>query len=184
MNMGAFAVVAFIRNKTGSEEISTYRGLIQRSPVMAVTLVLFLFSLVGVPPLVGFAAKFQIFRVLFDAGQLYADKSILMSNTMYALLVIGGINTVISLVYYVKVIKVVVIDNPEGITEQSGTLSFPIGSVVYASVMAVATFVLGILWDPLAVSTAQGVQRFTEAHKPARTTPATAKNVAVNGPNS
>ena len=113
MNIGAFAIVAFIRNKTGSEELSAYKGLIQRSPIMAVALSLFFFSLLGVPPLVGFAAKFQIFRVLFDAGQIYASKSVFLSGTMYALLIIGGINTVISLVYYVRVIKIMVIDSPD-----------------------------------------------------------------------
>lgn len=183
MNLGAFAIVAFIRNKTGSEELSTYRGLIQRSPIMAVALGLFFFSLLGVPPLVGFAAKFQIFRVLYDAGQIYATKSVLLSNTMFALLIIGGINTVISLVYYVRVIKIMVIDSP---VEDAGsarpiTWSFPVGSVVYASVLALAVFVLGILWDPLAVYTAQGMQRFTEAEKPARLATSARKTVADNG---
>jgi NADH-quinone oxidoreductase subunit N len=168
MNLGAFAIVAFIRNKTGSEELSTYRGLIQRSPIMAVALGLFIFSLLGVPPLVGFAAKFQIFRVLFDAGQIYASKSALLSNTMFALLIIGGINTVISLVYYVRVIKIMVIDSPEQDAGQPIAWSFPVGSVVYASVLAVAVLVLGILWDGLALCTSQGMQRFTEAEKPAR----------------
>ena len=170
MNLGAFAIVAFIRNKTGSEELSTYRGLIQRSPVIAVLMGVFLFSLLGLPPLVGFAAKFQIFRVLFDAGQIYASKAALLSNTMFALLIIGGINTVISLFYYVRVIKIMVIDAPE---KEAGVMSpiawsFPAGSVVYASVLALAVFALGILWDPLAVCTAQGVQRFAEATKPPR----------------
>ena len=110
---------------------------------MAVALSLFLFSLLGVPPLVGFAAKFQIFRVLFDAGQIYASKSLFLSNTMYALLIIGGINTVISLVYYVRVIKIMVIDSPEPESAGPIALSFPVGSVVYASVLAVAVFVHG-----------------------------------------
>jgi NADH-quinone oxidoreductase subunit N len=183
MNIGAFAIVAFIRNKTGSEELTVYKGLIQRSPVMAVALSLFFFSLLGVPPLVGFAAKFQIFRVLFDAGQIYASKSVFLSATMYTLLIVGGINTVISLVYYVRVIKIMVIDSPEPNSSGPIALSFPVGSVVYASVLAVAVFVLGILWDPLAVSTAQGMQRYTEAEKPARIAPVRAKSVAANDPN-
>ncbi|HEV8063155.1 MAG TPA: NADH-quinone oxidoreductase subunit N [Gemmataceae bacterium] len=183
MNLGAFAVIAFIRNKTGSEELSTYRGLIQRSPIMAVTLGLFICSLLGLPPLVGFAAKFQIFRVLFDAGQIYATKSQMLSNTMFALLIIGGINTVISLIYYVRVLKIMVIDSPVQDSETPGPISwsFPVGSVVYATVLALAVFVLGILWDPLAVYTAQGMQRFTEAEKPARSAPAAKRALVDSG---
>ena len=65
MNLGAFAVVAFLRNQTGSEDLADFRGLVQRSPGMVVTLSLFLLSLLGMPPLVGFAAKFQIFAALY-----------------------------------------------------------------------------------------------------------------------
>jgi hypothetical protein len=92
---------------------------------------------------------------------------------MFALLIIGGINTVISLVYYVRVVKIMVIDSPaqDGDAAKPIAWSFPVGSVVYASVLALAVFVLGILWDPLAVYTAQGMQRFTEAQKPARLSP-------------
>jgi NADH-quinone oxidoreductase subunit N len=133
---------------------------------------LFLFSLLGLPPLAGFAAKFQIFRVLFDAGQIYAPKSTMLSTTMFALLIIGGINTVISLFYYVRVIKIMVIDSPEKDSGASSpvTWSFPAGSVVYASVLALAVVAMGILWDPLAVYTAQGMQRYAEATKPPRLT--------------
>src|SRR5262249_1174035 len=74
MNLGAFAVIAFLRNQTHSEDLEDFRGLIRRSPIMVVTLSLFLLSLLGIPPLVGFAAKFQIFSVLFkDAQRYYAD---------------------------------------------------------------------------------------------------------------
>src|SRR5207302_1359058 len=83
----AFAVVAFLRNQTGSEDLSSYRGLMQRAPVMAVTLGVFLFSLLGIPPLIGFAAKFQIFYALFEAGKLYSHAHPPRSGlsfTMYA----------------------------------------------------------------------------------------------------
>src|SRR5205807_3818639 len=71
MNLGAFAIVAFLRNQTGSEDLSSYRGLVRRSPWMVVMLSIFLLSLLGIPPLAGFAAKFQVFMALFDAGQTY-----------------------------------------------------------------------------------------------------------------
>jgi len=71
MNLGAFAIVAFLRNLTGSEDLSTYRGLVYRAPVLVITLGVFLLSLLGLPPLAGFAAKFQIFSALFHAGNDY-----------------------------------------------------------------------------------------------------------------
>src|SRR5437660_7049688 len=71
MNLGAFAVVAFLRNLTGSEDLRDFRGLVQRAPALVVTLAVFLLSLLGLPPLAGFAAKFQIFGVLVDSAAQY-----------------------------------------------------------------------------------------------------------------
>src|SRR5207302_1534616 len=71
MNLGAFAVVAFIRNLTGTEDLSGYRGMVLRAPLLTVVLAIFLLSLLGMPPLAGFAAKFQIFGVLYNAGKTY-----------------------------------------------------------------------------------------------------------------
>jgi NADH-quinone oxidoreductase subunit N len=165
MNLGAFAVVAFLRNLTGSEDLRDFRGLVLRAPLLVVTLAFFLFSLLGVPPLAGFAAKFQIFRVLFDAGNLYAEKGApYLSRWMYALLVIGGINTVISLVYYVKVLKVMVLDRPVEYVEgkELPPLPVPYGASLYAVFLAAAVLVLGVLWDPLAYYSDKGVDRFAQ----------------------
>jgi NADH-quinone oxidoreductase subunit N len=167
MNLGAFAVVAFLRNEMGTEDLEGYRGLVQRAPVLTVTLAFFLFSLLGVPPLVGFAAKFQIFRVLFDSGRIYSENAPQLSYTMYALLVIGGLNTVLSLFYYVKVLKVMILDKPAeelGVTA-TVPLAVPLGSAVYATVLAAAVFVLGILWDPLAQFSELGVQGFSKPNQ-------------------
>ncbi len=162
MNLGAFAVVAFLRNQTGSEDLSSFRGLIQRSPVMVVTLAFFLLSLLGLPPLVGFAAKFQIFQVLYQAGEFYSDKAPNMSYTMYALLVIGGLNTVLSVMYYIKVLKVMILDKPaddlDGRPVQP--LFVPASASAYASLLAGAVLVLGIAWGPLVTKTDEGVERF------------------------
>ena len=66
MNLGVFAIVAFLRNKTGSEEIADYAGLIKQCPGIVICLALMLFSLVGLPPLAGFIGKFAIFASLAD----------------------------------------------------------------------------------------------------------------------
>ena len=69
MNLGAFAVVAFLRNAMRSEEIADYAGLIRRSPVVVVCFRSILFSLIGLPPLAGFVGKLLIFYVAGDGSQ-------------------------------------------------------------------------------------------------------------------
>jgi NADH-quinone oxidoreductase subunit N len=162
MNLGAFAVVAFLRNQTGSEDLSSFRGYIQRSPVLVITLGFFLFSLVGMPPLAGFAAKFQIFQVLYKAGQYYADDAPGLSKTMYSLLVIGGLNTVISLVYYLKILKVMVLEKPIEDIEGRPPLAvrLPVGSTIFASGLAAIVLVLGLEWNALGSVSDQGAAGF------------------------
>src|SRR5205085_2933336 len=107
MNLGAFAVVAFLRNLTGSEDLADFRGLASRSPLLVVTLGVFLFSLLGIPPLAGFAAKFQIFSVLFLAAKQFTDSGQpMLAYTLYGVVAAAGLNTVLSLFYYAKVLKV------------------------------------------------------------------------------
>jgi NADH-quinone oxidoreductase subunit N len=166
MNLGAFAVVAFIRNQTGSEDLSSYRGLVQRSPLLTVLLAIFLLSLLGMPPLAGFAAKFQIFSVLFDAGKNYsASGNPGLGYTMYALLVIGGLNTALSAVYYVRVLKVMFLD--KSLEEIEGRQAEPLpvsaGVAFYATFLAAMIFVVGIAWNPLAHASDRGVDRFQRA---------------------
>jgi NADH-quinone oxidoreductase subunit N len=163
MNLGAFAIVAFLRNQTGSEDLSSFRGIVRQSPLLVVSLAFFLFSLVGVPPLVGFAAKFQIFRVLFNAGNQYLAYYPMLAYTMYALLVIGGINTVISLVYYLNVLKVMILEKP--VDEKESTWSIPFGWSLFSGLMAAAVLILGILWNPLAEYSKSGSAPFAPPPK-------------------
>lgn len=135
MNLGAFAFVAFLRNATGSEQISDYAGLMRRSPGLTVCMTVILFSLVGLPPLAGFAAKFAIFANLFDARLL-------------TLLVIGGLNTVLSLFYYLRVVRVMIFV-PEPAERPAPTI--PLASIpgAYCAVLAVPLLVLFVWWDGL-----------------------------------
>ena len=109
MNLGAFAVVAFLRNAMRSEEIADYAGLVRRCPLTVVCFSLMLFSLVGLPPLSGFIGKFAIFASLVDGWRAVEAAG---QNGFYLLLllVVGGINTALSLFYYLRVVKVMTID--------------------------------------------------------------------------
>ncbi len=153
MNLGAFALVAFIRNLTGSEDLNDLRGLIYRAPLLVITLGIFLLSLLGLPPLAGFAAKFQIFAVLFESGRQYAAGGHpVLGNVLYALLVIGGINTVFSAVYYLRVLKVMVIDRPVEVVEgkEPPPLDVSPRAAFYATILSAVIFVIGVAWNPLA----------------------------------
>ncbi|MER3415752.1 MAG: NADH-quinone oxidoreductase subunit N [Gemmataceae bacterium] len=152
MNMGAFAVVAFIRNHIGSEDLKDYSGLASRAPLLAIVMGIFLLSLVGVPPLFGFVAKYQVFAALYDGWATYQQPGLL------ALLVIGLLNTVLSLFYYVKVLKVMVLESPpEG---QAGLLPVPLHQVWYASLLAAVVGFGMLAWNPLATGTQQGASSF------------------------
>jgi NADH-quinone oxidoreductase subunit N len=142
MNLGAFAIVAFLRNKMGSEEIADYAGLVKQCPGIVICLALMLFSLVGLPPLAGFIGKFAIFASLADG---YTATS---QNYLLYLLVIGGLNTVISLFYYLRVIKTTILDDP---VEGRESVSLPIrsGPGVYIIVLTIPTAVLIVYWNPL-----------------------------------
>ncbi|HET6954830.1 MAG TPA: NADH-quinone oxidoreductase subunit N [Acidimicrobiales bacterium] len=95
MNLGAFTVVMAVARKTGSAEISSFGGLFEYAPSLAVLMSVFLFSLAGVPPLAGWLAKFVAFRAVIDADTPWA----------YALAVVMAVNSVISLAYYANVAK-------------------------------------------------------------------------------
>jgi NADH-quinone oxidoreductase subunit N len=165
MNLGAFAVVAFIRNKTGTEDLSGYSGMIHRAPLLTVALAFFLLSLVGLPPLVGYMAKFEIFAALWQSAEAYNN------GGLYVLLIIGLVNTVISLVYYVKVLKVMILDPvPKGTDSQP--LAVPPLQSAFAFLLAAATAIGIFFWDPIAQSSRRAVSQFHEVRPASKLTQA------------
>ncbi len=143
MNLGAFAIVALLRNRLRSEEIASYAGLVRTSPGVVVAMGVVLVSLIGLPPLAGFTAKFLVFSSLVEAISAGAERPL-----MLVLLVVGGLNTVLSLFYYLRVLKVMTFDPPplDRPTEAFPLVSLP-GAVVTALVVPVV--VLGLFWSGL-----------------------------------
>lgn len=109
MNLGAFAIVAFLRNAMHSEEIADYAGLLRRCPITVICFSVILFSLVGLPPLAGFIGKFAIFAALVDGYQVSISAGH-PAGFLIVLLVVGGMNTAISLFYYLRVVKVMTME--------------------------------------------------------------------------
>jgi NADH-quinone oxidoreductase subunit N len=112
MNLAAFAIVAFLRNAIHSEEIADYAGLVRTSPGLTICMAIVLFSLVGLPPLAGFSGKFVAFYALVQANLL-------------PLLFVAVLNTVLSLFYYLRVVRVMVV-SPEPLYRRAPTI--PLGS--------------------------------------------------------
>ena len=92
-NLAAFGVINVIeQNSKGKMDMDDYNGLYQTNPKLSFIMTLSLFSLAGIPPFAGFFSKFFIFMSAFDAG-------------FHLLVFIALINTIISLFYYLKVVK-------------------------------------------------------------------------------
>ena len=99
MNLGAFACIILFSIRTGSDKISDYAGLYQKDPLITLGLSLCLLSLGGIPPMIGFFGKIY----LFFAG--WADEQ-------YLLVIVGLVTSVISIYYYISVIKMMVVKEP------------------------------------------------------------------------
>ena len=122
-NMGAFFVVQAVAASEGSDEIEKYQGLARRSPVLALSLLLFLLSLGGIPFMAGFWAKLFVFWAVVEQG-------------MYALAFLGAVMTVVALYYYLVVARRMYIEDPAS----PGPIAVP-GSLM----IAIGTCVAGII---------------------------------------
>jgi NADH-quinone oxidoreductase subunit N len=135
MNLGAFATVIAVSRKTRSGEISSFGGLINYAPGMAVAMTIFFASLAGIPPLGGWFAKFNAFRAVLDAG----------TTSAYVMAGIAAVNTVIAAAYFLRVLRVVwIVEAPDGDTSPIYTPAPVMAALV---ITAAGTIVLGVLPD-------------------------------------
>jgi NADH-quinone oxidoreductase subunit N len=117
-NLGAFGVIALVSALTGKENVDDYKGFYKTNPLLSWTLALALFSLAGIPPMAGFFGKF--FLLLAGAGK---------GN--YLLITIAALNMVVSLYYYLRVIKAMFMEENENPIERITTAWQPrIGLVI------------------------------------------------------
>ncbi len=131
MNLGAFAVVLAAARKTGSGEISSFGGMINYAPGLAVSMTIFLFSLAGVPPAGGWWGKFEVFRALVSAD----------TTAGYVMAVLVTVNAVVAAFYYLSVMKAMwFLPAPDG---DESPVSVPPTLQVALGITVVATLVLG-----------------------------------------
>ncbi len=131
-NLGAFVAIIAISQRIGSDQIRDYAGMWKRSPILALALAFCLVSLAGIPPTAGFFAKIYIFNAGIRADLLW-------------LVVIGVLNSIVSIYYYWGVIKQMFLGEPEDRSEVTATA--PIALAV--GITAAGVLVFGILPMPL-----------------------------------
>lgn len=107
-NLAAFGVISAIENKTGRVSMDDYNGLYKTNPRLSFTMMLAMFSLAGIPPFAGFFSKFFIFGSTIDAATGTAHPA-----ALYVLVLIALINTIVSLYYYLLVVKAMFISGDE-----------------------------------------------------------------------
>jgi NADH-quinone oxidoreductase subunit N len=111
-NLGAFGIISLVSAVTGKENLDDYKGFYKNNPLLSWVLAISLFSLAGIPPTAGFFGKF--FLLLASAGK---------GN--YLLITIAALNMVVSLYYYLKVIKAIFMDNNDSPIEKINADLFP-----------------------------------------------------------
>ncbi|MBD1909615.1 MULTISPECIES: NAD(P)H-quinone oxidoreductase subunit N [unclassified Leptolyngbya] len=104
MNLGGFACVILFSLRTGTDEINEYSGLYQKDPLLTLALSLCLLSLGGIPPLAGFFGKLYLFWAGWQSGA-------------YGLVLVGLITSVVSIYYYIRVVKMMVVKEPDEMSE-------------------------------------------------------------------
>lgn len=143
MNLGGFTCVILFTLRTGTDQISEYSGLYQKDPLLTLGLSVCLLSLGGIPPLAGFFGKLYIFWAGWQAGA-------------YGLVLVGLLTSVISIYYYIRVIKMMVVKEPQEMSD--AVANYPVvrwdlpgmRPLQVSLVLAVvATSLAGILSNPL-----------------------------------
>lgn len=133
MNLGAFFAAIMIANKFGTESINDMKGFGYRAPFLCVSMGIFMFSLTGVPLTAGFIGKFYIFAALINSGYVW-------------LALVGVLNSVVSLYYYIKILKNMFLIQP---SVNKTKENFGFGYNLILIILIVPTILLGIYFGPL-----------------------------------
>jgi len=130
-NLAAFLVIIVFSLAAKSDEIEDYARLVRRSSLLSCTMLLALVSLAGMPPLAGFFGKFTLLMAVIKSGYVW-------------LALIAGVNIVISLYYYLMVVKRIYVDPPRSTTQ----IAVPIGMQWLLAIAIVGIVVIGIFQGP------------------------------------
>jgi NADH-quinone oxidoreductase subunit N len=132
MNLGAFLVVTLIHGQEGTFDVRDYAGLWRRAPLLTLAMGVFLLSLVGIPPFVGFMGKLYVFAAVIERGPTYA---------WFA--VVGALNAAVGAYYYFRVLKTMTIDAEEG---EKPRLVLAPADLAWVAVFALANLLPIFFW--------------------------------------
>jgi len=147
MNLGAFFVVIYVKSQGGGETFDDFNGLGWKMPIVGIVMTIFMVSLTGIPPTAGFIGKFYIFAAVINSGP-----------HLYWLAIVGGINSVISLYYYMRVVKVMFLEGNS--SENVLVPPFPVMIILMA--LAIPSIIFGIYWVPIANWVSESLIFFTQ----------------------
>ena len=133
MNLGAFLVVTLIHYYDGTFDLRDYPGLHRRAPLLTVAMAIFLLSLMGIPPLVGFMGKLYVFAAIVESGP-----------TWFA--VVGAVNAAIAAYYYARVLKTMIIDAGN---EEKPKLALPVLEYAWILALVAANVVPLLFWSSI-----------------------------------
>jgi len=145
MTLGVFFIVSHVHDKYGNDHFDRFKGLMKKHPVMSISLTILMLSLAGIPPFSGFVAKFNILSVVIE-------------KKYYILAIIAGLNSVVSVYYYLKIVRLMIF----GAAESEGTIqtfNFRNQAVIVAITIPVVT--LGIFWSKI-IHIADGAKVFLQ----------------------
>ncbi|MCX6164874.1 MAG: NADH-quinone oxidoreductase subunit N [Ignavibacteriae bacterium] len=134
MNLGAFYATMMIANKLNSDNIEEMKGLGYRSPFVCVSMGVFMFALSGVPATAGFIGKFYLFSALIEKQLIW-------------LAVVGLLNSVVSLFFYVKVLKYMFLMKPD--EGYDSKIQYSYGYYIMLLLFAIPTIFFGLYFTPL-----------------------------------
>jgi NADH-quinone oxidoreductase subunit N len=135
MNLGAFAVVTWFSNRYGAETIGSWAGLGWKAPVAAGALTIFLLSLTGIPPTVGFVGKWYLLQPIWQSG-------------LHWLAIVLVLNSILSLFYYFRMAKSLFLKGEEQAmaSPRKQAFAFEIGTIVVALAIATLWFGVSLQW--------------------------------------
>jgi NADH-quinone oxidoreductase subunit N len=134
-NLLAFGIVSIVGNLTGSDDFQAYSGLSRRSPALGLAALVAFLSLAGMPPFVGFVAKFFVFSAAIEAGWVW-------------LAIVGMLNSIVGLYYYLNVLKYVYLFRMENQDEESHPLPISRPVAIGLIVLVAGILLLGTLFGP------------------------------------
>jgi NADH-quinone oxidoreductase subunit N len=133
MNLGAFLVVTLVHHQDGTFDLRDYPGLYRRAPLLTASMAIFLLSLMGIPPMVGFMGKLYVFAAVIERGPSY-----------WWLATVGALNAAVAAYYYARILKTMIIDPGN---EEKPPFRLATADQAWVAALAIANLLPLVFWS-------------------------------------